>query len=111
MVMSRKIAAKLLNDPEFRDMFPGLEDGIAEFVRNPSCPCSAGTIKAVAERLAGTNENSTISNDWRVIDCDVSELSAELARKHPNGKRQFAIAREGNRVLCVLNEMTEAKNG
>lgn len=107
----RLIVEKIISDKDFRRLFTGLETQIARIVADPGCQCNSNTIDEIDRRLAGRAVDDSINNDWRVIDCDVSQLEGLLKTHHRHGRRNFAIARDGNNVVCVLNETSGGENG
>lgn len=105
----QEIVERLLSDAGFRRLFSGMEADLARLAADPGCSCNAAIIDEVDRRLAGRTNDGSINNEWRVIDCDISELETLLRKHHRSGRRNFAIARDGNRVVCVLNETIEGE--
>ncbi len=109
MSRRKQIIDRILYDPGFRSLFTGMEDELARLAADPGCPCNSKIIDRVDHRLAGLANEGSINNEWRVIDCHISELEGLLAKHHRHGRRNFAIARDGDMVVCVLNETIEGE--
>jgi hypothetical protein len=107
-----------LYDERFQKLFPELKEDIDKVLKDPGCPCSREVYSkffAYKDRLekffpnrlveSVEEENEKLAeNHWLVINCHVSELETRL-RKLSKGRKQLAIARHGDQVTVVVNDL------
>ena len=107
-----------LSDGRFRDLFPELKAEMDEAMKNPTCACNRKLYDKFfdhPDRLAkyfpdrkieSTTEriNTLAKNAWTVINCAAAELESRL-RKLPPGRKQIAVARSGDQVTVIVNEL------
>ena len=117
-----KTIKKLLWDPEFRKLFPGLRDKMAQFLRNPGCGCNRALYREIArhpavieqyykskgvkmEKAPTLSGKDVITNDFQVINCSIDELEDRLRRLGP-GPKQLAVARFRDQVTVIVNDVS-----
>jgi hypothetical protein len=108
-------------DKRFRDLFPELQKEIDDALRDPGCSCNRKLydrffehpdrlaryfpdreIQSLQEQVAGLAKNN-----WTVINCKCGELEVYL-RRLPPGRKQVAVARDGDQCTAVINELDVA---
>jgi hypothetical protein len=109
-----------LRDPRFRDSLPEeLKPEVIKFLDNPGCGCNTKLYRKImkdyrghllryfpgAEIVDEAREVAKLAeNNWKVINCHVSELEGELRKLAP-GRKQVDVARYQDQVTVVVNEM------
>lgn len=110
----------VLKDKRFRDaLAPELKPDLLKYLSNPSCTCNVPFYRKVLKDhrplLISFFPDAEIEdeavevarkaeNHWRVINCLVTELEAEL-KKLPPGRKQVAVTRFEDKVTVVVNEL------
>lgn len=114
-----KVKQALL-DIRFRVTLPdSLAGEVAKFMNNPGCSCNAPIYKKILEEAGpqlkayfptleyvppSQEVEELPENQWSVINCHKDELESKL-RRLPAGRKQIAIARSGDQVTVVVNEL------
>lgn len=109
-----------LKDSRFRLSLPkSLEKDVNEFLNNPGCPCHMSLYRKILKDCVDqlkkyypnydvenpTEEIKKIAeNNWRVINCSITDLEKEL-RKLPPGRKQMDVARYEDQVTVIINEL------
>jgi hypothetical protein len=109
-----------LKDARFRNTLPDdLKEAANKYLNNPGCPCHMKTIRRIlkecrsqlsdyfpgAEIVEEVKEVAKLArNSWRVINCKITALEAEL-KKLPPGRKQLAVSRYQDDVTVVVNEL------
>jgi hypothetical protein len=111
---------KALKDSRFRLTLPKeMEKDVEGFLNNPGCACHVPLYKRVAkeckEQLQKYYPNMEVPNEeeelkklsenhWLVINCHIDELERKLSKLGP-GRKQIDVARYGDQVTVVVNEL------
>ena len=111
---------KALKDSRFRLTLPkDMEKDVEGFLNNPGCACHVPLYKRVAkeckEQLQKYYPNMEVPNEdeelkrlsenhWLVINCHIDELERKLSKLGP-GRKQIDVARYGDQVTVVVNEL------
>jgi len=109
-----------LRDSRFRNSLPKeMGTDVSKFLDNPGCACNIPFYKKIfyncKEQLIKyfpnkkvTNELEEIKNlaenNWTVINCNIDELEAKLAKLGP-GRKQLDVARFNDQVTVVINDL------
>ena len=109
-----------LHDDRFRETLPDtLAEQVEKFVNDPGCACNVPLYREILKHcrpqlqeyfpgIEISDEEEEIrklaENHWTVINCNVQELENKLRKLHP-GRKQLAIARHGDQVTVVVNEL------
>ncbi len=109
---------KALQDSEFRNLFPHLEEEIDQWIENPGCKCNTPLYNTIlsditqlrtyfgAEMVVVDQPLSEIDeqvNQWSVINCTIDELQERLAELPP-GPKQISLARFEDQITCIVND-------
>lgn len=109
-----------LNDERFRNLFPELNREIEKHQKDPKCgacavPLAREILNKYPERVEKyfpgrkvikpeDEAKKLAENNWKVINCHISELESKL-RNLPPGRKQLAITRWEEQVTVVVNEL------
>ena len=109
-----------LKDRRFRATLPqDLEKKVNKFLENPGCPCNVPLYREILknhrDKLKQYFPGQDISdetealkhlaeNHWSVINCKIDEVEDRL-KKLPPGRKQIAMARYGEEITIVVNEL------
>ena len=109
-----------MKDEVFRNKLPeSLNPEVQKFVNNPNCSCNVGVYKKIIKEArdhvqayfpdkaimtAEEEAEQLAKNNWRVINCSIGELEAEM-KKLPAGRKQVAMSRFEDQVTVIVNEL------
>lgn len=109
-----------LKDNRFRENLPDeFKDDLVQYLNNPSCSCNLPFYRRILKDAQALlkrfypgrevlNEEEEIAklaqNHWMVINCKSNELEDRL-KKLPPGRKQLAVARYGDDVTVIVNEL------
>jgi hypothetical protein len=109
-----------MKDENFRSTLPEtLAPDVQKFINNPSCSCNVPLYKKIIkeakeqvlsyfpgkEVMSAEEEMERLAkNNWRIINCSIGELEAEM-KKLPPGRKQVAMSRYEDQVTVVVNEL------
>jgi hypothetical protein len=109
-----------LRDTRFRESLGNeFAEDVHKYLKNPGCACNlpfyrrllteaADKLKAYYPGREPSNIEAEVQNlaknNFSVINCHKDELEDKL-RKLPPGRKQIAVARSGDQVTVVVNEL------
>lgn len=109
-----------LKDSRFRLILPEeMKKDVEAFLDNPGCACHTPLYRKILrdckDQLKKYYPNMEVpdqdeeirklaENNWSVINCGIFELEKKLRGLGP-GRKQLAVARYGDQVTVVVNEL------